>query len=150
MTDAATEERLALAEAFLQEAVYHSRSAQAGAALFAANDPEAGRCGLGVEAEVVLDLSPAGEKLFGRIWPDGLTPDALQTLQAVMTGWIERQDALDRQRNHFLKEFRRTHGFDRAAYTPEQAAAQRAGLDNVNGEVDEGRRAAARELMAIT
>ncbi|MCP3919356.1 MAG: hypothetical protein GY711_27785 [bacterium] len=61
--------------------------------------------------------------------------------------------ALDRKRNHFMKDFRHEHGFDRAQYDAEQAAAYRAGLDavdaEVDAEVDEGRAAAARALLEL-
>ena len=61
--------RVELAEQFLQEAVYRSRGAQAGAGLFASGDPDRGDCGLGERAAVVLDLSPRAEEVFGLLWP---------------------------------------------------------------------------------
>ena len=142
------DERLGLAEEYLHEAVYRSRGAQAGAGLFARGDPGAADCGLGVKAEVVLDLSPRGEELFRQLWPGSLDGPALERVRAVTAEWIRRQDALDRKRNHFLKAFRQEHGFDRATYGPEEQAAYRAGLDGVNAEADEARREAARELLA--
>ena len=125
-----------MAEAFLQEGVYRSRGAQAGAALLAANDPDAGRCGLGKQAAVVLDLTPKAEELFEALWPEGVADEALTAMRAVMAGWVERQDALDRKRSHFLKDFRRANGFDRSAYTPEQATAHSDGLERVNDELN--------------
>lgn len=146
----ATAGRRHLAELLLQEAVYRSRERQATSGDLVSPLAEVGtgpgNCGLGAQAAVDLDLPPRGRELFAELWPDGLSPTALEAARATMAEWIRRQDALDRKRNHFIKDFRNTHGFDRAAYTPEQEAAWRAGLDRVNAEVDEGRRAAADEL----
>lgn len=142
--------RLEAAEAFLQEAVYRSRGAQAGAALLAPDErlPDGGQCGLGARAAVVLDLSPKAEGLFTELWPEGVEEAHLTDLQGVMREWVERQDALDRKRNHFLKAFRGEHGFDRNAYDAAQSAAYREGLDAVNGEASEARREAAEALLA--
>ena len=65
-----------------------------------------------------------------------------------MASWVKRQDALDRKRNHFMKDFRQTHGFDRTTYTSEQLASFETGLDAVNAEVAEARRQAAVALLA--
>lgn len=141
------EERLELAEQFLQEAVYRSRGAQAGAGLFASGDPDRGDCGLGERAAVVLDLSPRAEEVFGLLWPEGLTEAELDEIRGKMTSWIELQDALDRKRNHFLKAFRNEHGFERSSYSSEQQAAYREGLDQVNEECNSRRRSAAEDLL---
>lgn len=147
---ATREERLSRAEAFLQEAVFRSRGAQAGAGLFAVGDPARGDCGLGARAAVVLDLSPKAEELFDELWPEGLGDAQVEALREVMRDWIERQDALDRKRNHFLKAFRNEHGFDRSAYSAEQQAAYRTGLDEVNAECNAERRAAAERALERT
>jgi hypothetical protein len=141
--------RLLAAEAFLQEAVYRSRGAQAGASLLAPDErlPDGGQCGLGARAAVVLDLSPRAELLFEQLWPEGVSEEQLPAIQECMRLWVERQDALDRKRNHFMKEFRGQHGFDRGAYDEARSAAYRAGLDAVNGEVTEVRREVARGLL---
>ena len=141
------EERLELAEQFLQEAVYRSRGAQAGAGLFASGDPDRGDCGLGERAAVVLDLSPRAEEVFGLLWPEGLTEAELDEIREKMTSWIELQDALDRKRNHFLKAFRNEHGFERSSYSSEHQAAYREGLDQVNEECNSRRRSAAEDLL---
>ena len=142
--------RLRAGESFLQEAVYRSRGAQAGASVLApeARLPDGGQCGLGAKASVVLDLSPRAEQLFAQLWPDGPGEQSQPALREVMREWVERQDALDRKRNHFLKDFRGRHGFDRAAYDQAQQDEQRAGLDAINAEADAGRRAAAERLLA--
>ena len=144
------ETRVRAAESFLQEAVYRSRGAQAGAALLAPNErlPDGGRCGLGARTAVVLDLSPRAEELFEEIFPGGVPEQRLEAVRAVMSEWIERQDAFDRRRNHFLKDFRRRNGYDRRAYDERQSAEYRAGLDAINAEVEEERRAAALRLLA--
>ncbi|MEE8468763.1 MAG: hypothetical protein V3T22_09920 [Planctomycetota bacterium] len=146
------DERLRQAEAFLQEAVYRSRDAQAGAALLDAqasvpSNGDAVPCGLGRQAVVVLDLSPRAQELYGSLWPSDLPHTDVESVRDVMAAWVRRQDALDRKRNHFLKDFRGTHGFDRAQYTDEQGAAYRRGLDAVNAEVNDARAKAARDLL---
>ncbi len=81
------------------------------------------------------------------LWPDDLPQTDVEAGRAVMADWVRRQDVLDRKRNHFLKDFRGTHGFDRVQYTDEQGAAYRSGLDAVNAEVNESRARAARDLL---
>jgi len=141
-----TGERLAWAAALLDEAVYRSRERQAaGLSPLAGSAPG---CGLGERAEVVLELSPRGAELAAKLWPgsDPTRGELGAGVAAVVAGWVERQDALDRKRNHFLKRFRGEHGFDRSAYGPAVAAELEAGLAAVNAEVDAGREAAARAL----
>lgn len=149
------ERRLALAEALLQEAVYRSRGEQAGAAVWdpagRTTPPGAGgaaRCGLGARAAIVLDLTPRAEELFAALSPTPPAQDTLPRIQAVLRAWIERQDAFDRRRNHFLKDFRQRHGFDRASYSDDERARFEAGLERVNGDASEARRSAAAQLLA--
>ena len=118
MTQPTDGSRIALAESFLQEAVYRSRGDQAGATLLAAGSAS---CGLGEKPSVVLDLSPRAEEIFQQLF--GNQDVALEDLKACMASWVKRQDALDRKRNHFMKDFRQTHGFDRTTYTSEQLAS---------------------------
>jgi len=141
------DERLGRAEALLQEAVYRSRASQAAEGLFAKGADEPGGCGLGARAAVVLDLSDEGRELFDALFAELDDERRLEEMRAVLADWVRRQDALDRKRNHFLKDFRRTHGFDRAEYSPEVATEYRAGLDRVNAEVDAARREAAERLL---
>ena len=61
MTDRTDDPRVALAESFLQEAVYRSRGDQAGATLLSAGSAS---CGLGEKPSVSLDLTPRAEELF--------------------------------------------------------------------------------------
>ena len=139
--------RLDAAQAFLQEAVFRSRGAQAGAGLWSAGDPAAANCGLGDKAAIDLDLSPRAAELLEILWPTGVERAAVEHIAKVTSGWIERQDQLDRDRNHFLKAFRHKHGFDRAAYTDEQASAYRSGLDEVNDRVNAELESAAQQLL---
>jgi hypothetical protein len=139
------ERRLELAERFLQEAVYQSRAKQAaGTALHQAALDVQRQCGLGDGPAVVLDLSPAARELVPELVPAGPGPHVAPLLRR----WIERQDVLDRERNHFLKAFRQRHGFDRAAYTPALLAEFESGLDRINAQVTAERRAVAAELLA--
>lgn len=141
--------RLELAEAFLREAVYRSRAAQAAAgALPSATPPPAtGQCGLGERAVVVLDLSDTGRELFERIWTEVPTAGEFARLRDIMREWVVDQDAFDRKRNHFLKAFRGRHGLDRTRYTSEQLAEFEAGLTRINTEEDEARKVAARVVL---
>lgn len=147
----AERERLALAEAFLTEAVYRSRARQAAASSIAASAAPAGggQCGLGERAAVVLDLAPRGEQLFAELWPAGLPPESVQALRERMQSWILRQDELDRGRNHFLKGFRARHGFEKRAYSPEQRQAYEDGLLALNERALAELREAARALAAL-
>lgn len=147
------DERLTTASAFLAEAVFASRARQAaGASLLRAAERDGSaptNCGLGREAAVELALSPRAAELARALWPMPLADDGLRAVQAVVTAWVERQDQLDRDRNHFLKAFRGKHGFDRNAYTPQLLAQFEAGLAEVNARVERERREAAAALLAI-
>lgn len=152
-------DRLALAEAFLQEAVFESRAKQAaGTALAAGASAKPTNCGLGRDAAIELGLSPRGRELFASLFvradatsPSRGAPSAaaaeLARIRDVMTAWIERQDQLDRNRNHFLKAFRQRHGFDRRAYTAEELALYDAGLAAVNAQAERERREHAERLI---
>jgi len=140
-------DRLAQATEFLREAVFRSRMGQAGRSLFADGAGAKGQCGLGDEAVVVLDLSPRAEELARALWPDALTDAATQRVDAVMTAWVERQDALDRDRNHHLKRIRLAHGMDRNQWSPEVLAEFEAGLDSLHRTEDLERSEAARALL---
>ena len=124
-------------EALLQEAVFRSRGKQAALAGLAGLAPDAklaaGQRGLGPEAAVELDLSPKGIELANRLWSEPLATAELERVRDVLRNWVRAQDGLDRDRNHFLKGFRREHGFDRRQYTDEQLGAYEAGLAQVNG-----------------
>ena len=151
MLSALSEESLRLGEEFLREAVYRSRERQAIGVSLQPTRPDGSsptNCGLGREAEVVLDLSPRAREILGELWPEELPQQDLERLRAVMTGWIETQDALDRERNHFLRDFRRQHGFDRTRYAPEDVRAFETGLERVNAEETSKRRAEAQRLLA--
>lgn len=141
-------QRLALAIEFLREAVFRSRGAQAaGVSLMQSSAPGAGNCGLGQSASVVLELSPRGAELLAQLHVGAPNARATEQLHAAMTEWIERQDALDRKRNHFLKDFRQRHGFERARYTTEQSQAFDGGLERINADEDRERAEAAMRVL---
>ena len=143
--------RTELAERFLQEAVFRSRERQAvGAELRRGAKPDAGNCGLGEKAAIELDLSARGRELAGQLWPAGLAHEHLDALKTAVADWIVEQDALDRKRNHFLRDFRAKHGFDRSKYGDESLHAYETGLARVNAEETERRRAVARQLAELT
>ena len=132
----------------MQEAVYRSRGAQAGRALFAPGAK--GGCGLGKEAAVVLDLTPKAEQLFETLWPQGLDGAQLEYLRTAMSDWVQAQDQLDRDRNHFLKAFRSKHGASRSDYSPEVLVEFESGLEAVNSRALQALAAAARSIQNQT
>ena len=85
--------------------------------------------------------------LFEKLWPNTPDESLLDTIRATTRAWIERCDALDRDRNHFLRDFRQTNGFDRSAYTPDQLAAYDAGLEDVNANASTALTEAAANLL---
>ena len=145
------EERVGLALLLLREAVFASRAKQAAGTSLQRADPKskAGNCGLGAHAEIELRLSARGRELAAELWPVELAPELAARATQVISAWVERQDALDRKRNHFMRDFRGANGFDRALYTNEQLAAFEAGLERVNGEEDRLRSESAEMLARI-
>jgi hypothetical protein len=144
-----SEERLALAQSFLREAVYRSRASQTASGVFASKPDSMGQCGLGEKAALVRDLTQEGADLLKRLWPDGMSDAAVEQVRARMNAWVVEQDALDRKRNHFIKAFRQKHGFDRMRWSREQAEEFDFGLAKINAGEDDARRRAASELGAL-
>ncbi len=143
--------RLLLAEELLQEAVYASRAKQAaGLSLLAAREKDGsspGNCGLGKEAAIALELSAQGRSALDALWPESLGSAELERIRSVLAAWVERQDQLDRDRNHFLKAFRARHGIDRGAWAVQEAAAFDQGLVRINSQVEAERLAAAESVL---
>ena len=143
-------ERIEFALGVLREAVFQSRARQAAnTSLLRSADATRGgtNCGLGAHALIETQLSQAGREHASRLWPVPLQDASAARAAECIAAWVERQDALDRQRNHFLRDFRRANGFDRAVYSAEQLAVFEAGLARVNDE-EERQRSAAGELLA--
>ena len=140
-----TSERLKRAETLLQEAVYRSRARQAAGVGLMPSGPT--NCGLGREAAVELELSGEGLEHFRALWPEEPPAGELERIRRVMRDWVERQDALDRDRNHFMKAFRHEHGFDRTQYSAGQLALYEDGLAGINARADSERGEAARRLL---
>jgi len=139
------------AENLLQEAVYQARARQAaGVGLGGRNLGEPappGGCGMGEGPEEELELSHRGAEILRKLWPRPLAPVAAGRIRDVLQEWVERQDALDRKRNHYLRDFRQAHGFDRRAYGAEVARDFEAGLERINEEAAERLLRAAHELL---
>ena len=135
-----------LARAFLVEAVYRSRNSQGLESVFAGKN----NCGLGEGPVTNLDLSEKARSLFDELWPE--TPDQahLDAIRATTRVWVERCDALDRDRNHFLRDFRQANGFDQSAYTTEQLVDYESGLEDVNSSADVALAEAAEALLATS
>ncbi len=121
-----------LARAFLVEAVYRSRNSQGLESVFAGKS----NCGLGEGPVANLDLSEKARSLFDELWPEAPDQVHLDAIRVTTRGWVERCDALDRDRNHFLRDFRQANGFDRSAYTTEQLVEYESGLEDVNSSAD--------------
>jgi len=145
----ASSNRLQLAESLLQEAVYQARSKQAaGIALGAAgSDPASGGCGLGAEPSRELELSERGQEIFHELWPRETPPTELDRIRGSMQEWVELQDAFDRKRNHYLRDFRKQNGFDRRSYTMDQAREFDDGLARINAELNLRLHEAAAKLL---
>ena len=135
-----------LACAFLVEAVYRSRNSQGLDSVFAGKS----NCGLGEGPVANLDLSEKAQALFDELWPELSDESLLNAIRATTRAWIERCDALDRDRNHFLKAFRQANGFDRTAYSTEQLAEFESGLEDVNSSADAALAEAAEALVATS
>lgn len=149
-----SETSIRLAESFLQEAVYQSRARQAAGVGLTGGRPDGppgsptAGCGLGANAGLDLELSERGVELFRELWPRETAPTELTRIHDAMQAWVECQDELDRKRNHYLRDFRQKHGFDRRKYTPEQASQLDAGLKAINTEINERLSQAARTLLS--
>ena len=137
----------------LQEAVYRSRGKQAGVASMAGADLDGevgpGNCGLGQRALVDLEQTEEGRAAFRQLFPGEPSDATVEGLSKLLATWVKRQDGLDRKRNHFLRDFRDQHGYDRRDYTEEQRATYGSGLDAVNAEENEGLHAAQLELLEL-
>jgi len=144
-----TEDRIQLAESLLQEAVYQSRARQAAGIAIGStsNEIPQGGCGLG-DAAPGLEMSERGQELFKRLWPRETAPTEHHRVFGILQEWVDRQDAFDRKRNHFLRDFRQANGFDRRTYTTEKAQAFDEGLARINVEVDQRLHETAQKLLA--
>ena len=78
-----------------------------------------------------------------------MTDAELARIREVMRAWIEEQDAFDRERNHFLKAFRKENGFDRAGYALEVRERFERGLEEIGRGEDWARRRKAEVLASI-
>ena len=146
-----TSERTELVEELLMQAVYRSRARKAagvGPAVRLDQPAGPGTCGLGERAAVELDLGQEERDLLARIWPTPPDAPGLARIRDLLAEWVRFQDGLDRKRNHYLRDFRRAHGFERSDYPPGVLAAFESGLERVNSEETAARRARAQELLA--
>lgn len=154
--------RMDAARRLLMEAVFASRASGANAAPRAPSAPSAsapsdsatGNCGLGTGPDLDAAVLGAGagdeaRRAAARLWPDGLDASRTEAARAALRGWVKRQDGLDRTRNHFIKEFRAEHGFDRRTYSPEVLIAYEDGVEAVNQRNRDGLDAAARALLDV-
>lgn len=154
MSETSTDPRHDAARRLLMEAVYASRGGKAGAVLARGESGDTGNCGLGVGPNLDVTVLGAGAGEQARdsaqaLWPEGLDAARTDAARAAIRAWVKRQDGLDRKRNHFIKDFRGEHGFDRTTYSAEILAAYDAGVEAVNRENRDGLDAAAQALLAV-
>jgi hypothetical protein len=142
--------RVELARAFLQEAVFRARDAGARAEVAAGIAGAASNCGLGEGPVVDTRLSPRAAEIFASLWGPRPPAAIAEAVAARTRAWVEAQDQLDRDRNHFLKAFRQRHGLERAKYAPAVSAEFEAGLERVNAAARDALEAAAAELAGTT
>ncbi|TAJ16295.1 MAG: hypothetical protein EPO68_11330 [Planctomycetota bacterium] len=147
------EPRVRAAEALLQEAVFASRAAQAATSSLGAAAPAPGtrQCGLGHGPVPLaeLELSARARELALELWPTTAAEPRSDEVRALLDAWIREQDALDRARNHFLRDFRARHGRGRSEYEPEIAAAFDGGLEQINAKARERLAACAERIAAL-
>jgi hypothetical protein len=153
--------RVRAAEALLQEAVYASRAVQSTTTALGAPSstplPAPGaasgvrQCGLGHGPVPLgeLELSSRARELARELWPTPLAEPSADELRALLDAWIREQDALDRARNHFLRDFRARHGRGRSEYPPEIAAAFDGGLAQINAKARERLAACVERLVEL-
>jgi hypothetical protein len=102
--------------------------------------PSSSSCGLGETSSLSAPqgtsspFSPHDTAWAEVVAATGKKPS--ESLKARVGEWLEGQDRLDRERNHFLKAFRQKHGADRRAYPPETEREFEAGLDRLNAAED--------------
>ena len=142
-----SDERKRVAENLLQEAVFTARASQTADIALVESTPTG--CGLGAHPAGELDLSERGRELFHELWSRETPPTELETIGGILQAWVEQQDAFDRERNHFLRDFRKQNGFDRRTYSAEQTSEYEAEIERINHEVELRRREAADLLLAI-
>lgn len=93
------------------------------------------------------DLGPHGRELLGVLWPRPMAPTRRERLLGVVRRYVDRAEALARRRDRFVHDFRAEHGFDRSAYTADEASELADGLTRLDVEVGERLVAAALELL---
>jgi hypothetical protein len=130
------EERLRLARELLIEA-HHRARAQSGDLGPPQTEPEAAD----------PDFSRQGREILGVLYPQPMAPTRRERVLSVVRRYVDRAEALDRRRVRFVHDFRASHGFDRSAYTPAEAAELAGGLERLDAEAGDGLRAAALELV---
>lgn len=147
------EPRVRAARALLEEAVYASRAAQSATSALGALGAAPGtrQCGLGHGPVPLaeLELSARARELAQELWPTPASEPRAEEVRVLLDAWIREQDALDRARNHFLRDFRARHGRGRGEYAPEIAAAFDGGLEQINAKARERLGACAERLIEL-
>lgn len=136
-----------LAREFLTQILYKSREALHQRGPFTVSG--GGSCGLGENPPSPEALGPErGRFLAGLFPPDG-PDDGGRTLSPLLQNWLKDSDALDRDRNHFLKRFRQAHGLDRRRYDAATEKAFAEGLERLKARQDALLGSYARKLLEL-
>lgn len=123
-----------LVREFLTQILYKSREALHQRDPFAVSS--GGSCGLGENPPSLEALGPEwGRFLAGLFPPDGPTGGG-RSLSPFLQSWLKDSDALDRDRNHFLKRFRQAHGLDRRRYDAPTEKVFAEGLERLKARQD--------------
>ncbi len=123
-----------LVREFLKQVLYKSREALHQRSPFSVSS--GGSCGLGENPPFLEALGPEwGRFLAGLFPPDG-PDDGDGALSSLLQSWLKDSDALDRDRNHFLKRFRQAHGLDRRRYDAATEKAFAEGLERLKARQD--------------
>jgi len=139
-----------LARSFLQESVFASRQASHSFSPRALDG--ATGCGLGLRPAIPDDFNDKQAELLEKLLAAanvGTEGAPFSAIRDQATEWIKLQDALDRKRNHFLRDFRTQHGAERKSYSSEVEAAFKGGLQAVNDENNALLEAHAGKLAAL-
>lgn len=143
-------ELIALSVAFLQESVFASRAASHSTTLRLLDG--ASGCGKGPRPVIPEDFNPRQADLLARMLVlRAVTPSPamFDTVRDRVGRWVKIQDGIDRQRSHFIKDFRDIHGFEHASWAAPVQAEFKERIDVINADNRVRLDAAAGDLAAL-
>ncbi len=137
--------RLKIAGDFLKAALYRARESLHRNDFI---DRKSGFCGLGDTAPTHQELPEEYAALLKDFSSERLT-QRRALIPPLIQSWISDLDPIDRANNHFLKQFRQKHGFDRRQYDAKTEQAFTEGLSKIHAEQEEVLNRHAAELVAL-